>query len=262
MWEAGASLPYATMAKKLTSKIATKLKTASAKKTPARAKNATMTLEETLRELESLRNEAMWAWNAKNGAGDKQFGVKHGDVRVLAKKIKADHKLAMSLWETGNIDAQNLAILLIKPEDLSAKEMDRIVRSVTFMWVADWLNNYVVKQHADKETLRQKWMATGHRWAARAGWSLTAERVVKSPEGLDPSALLDRIEKEMGTAAPEVQWTMNSCLAEIGIHFPKLRKRAIAIGEKLGIYRDYPVSKGCTSPFAPIWINFMVSRKG
>jgi len=59
-----------------------------------------------------------------------------------------------------------------------------------------------------------------------------------------------------------VQWTMNSTLAEIGIHFPKLRKRAIAIGEKLGIYRDYPVSKGCTSPFAPIWINFMVSRQG
>ena len=61
---------------------------------------------------------------------------------------------------------------------------------------------------------------------------------------------------------PVVQWTMNSTLAEIGIHFPKLRKRAIAIGEKLGIYRDYPVSKGCTSPFAPIWINAMVSRQG
>jgi 3-methyladenine DNA glycosylase AlkD len=63
--------------------------------------------------------------------------------------------------------------------------------------------------------------------------------------------LLDRIEKEMGAAAPEVQWTMNMCLAEIGIHFPKHRKRAITIGEKLGIYRDYPVSKGCTSPIRP-----------
>ena len=37
---------------------------------------------------------------------------------------------------------------------------------------------------------------------------------------------------------------------------------ALAIGEKLGIYRDYPVSKGCTSPFAPIWIKEMVKRKG
>jgi 3-methyladenine DNA glycosylase AlkD len=66
----------------------------------------------------------------------------------------------------------------------------------------------------------------------------------------------------MQNADPVVQWTMNSTLAEIGIHSPKLRKRAITIGETLGIYRDYPVSKGCTSPFAPIWINAMVSRQG
>ena len=51
--------------------------------------------------------------------------------------------------------------------------------------------------------------------------------------------------------------------AERGWHpRPQLRKRAIAIGEKLGVYRDYPVSKGCTSPFAPIWIDYMVSRQG
>jgi 3-methyladenine DNA glycosylase AlkD len=250
------------MAKKSTSKKATKPKPARAKSAPAQTKSTTMTLEETLRQLESLGNADVRAHNAKNGAGDKQFGVKLGDIRVLAKKINADHKLAMSLWETGNIDAQYLAILLIKPKDLSAKEVDRLVRSVTFAWVAEWLNSYVVKHHPDKETLRQEWMATDDRWAARAGWSLSAERVVKNPDGLDLPALLDRIEKEMGAAAPEVQWTMNSCLAEIGIHFPKHRKRAIAIGEKLGIYRDYPVSKGCTSPFAPIWINFMVSRQG
>lgn len=55
---------------------------------------------------------------------------------------------------------------------------------------------------------------------------------------------------------------MNSCLAQIGIQFPAHCKRAIAIGESLGIYRDYPVSKGCTSPFAPIWIDAMVKRQG
>ena len=145
---------------------------------------------------------------------------------------------------------------------LSADDVERLVKSVAWMWVADWLYSYVLKTHSDKETLRKKWMTSDDRWAARAGWQLTAGRIAKSPEGLDLAALLDRIEKEMGAADPVVQWTMNSTLAEIGIHFPKLRKRAIAIGEKLGIYRDYPVSKGCTSPFAPIWIDFMVKRLG
>ena len=222
----------------------------------------TTTLKEALKKLEALRNEKVYTRNKKLGAGDNQFGVRHGDIRKVATELKASHQLAIALWKTGNVDARLLAIVLIKPKDLSSTEMDRMVRSVTFASVADWLNSYVAKDHPDKEALRQAWMAAKDPWAARAGWSLTSERIAKSPEGLDVPALLERIAAEMGGAAPEVQWTMNSCLAAIGIHFPKYRKRAIAIGETLGVFRDYPVSKGCTSPFAPIWINAMVSRKG
>lgn len=220
-----------------------------------------MTLKDALKQLKALGNTKVRAQNAKAGAGDNQFGVSLGDIRKLAKKIKTDHPLALALWETANVDAQFLAALLIQPTKLSSQEMDRMVRSIAFVRVADWLNSYVVRQHPDKETLRQTWMATDDRWAARAGWDLTTERVAKSPDGLDVPALLDRIESELAGADPEVQWTMNMTLATIGIHFPKHRKRAIAIGEKLGIYRDWPVSKGCTPPFAPIWINFMVSRQ-
>jgi 3-methyladenine DNA glycosylase AlkD len=222
----------------------------------------TMTLKETLKQLEALGNEKMRAQNRKHGCGDNQFGVRLGDIRKLATEIKTNHELAIALWETGNVDARLLAILLIKPKNLSSTEMDRMVRSATFAQLAEWLNSYVVKNHPDKEALRQVWMAADDPWAARAGWSLTSERIAKSPEGLNLPALLERIESEMGGAAPEVQWTMNFCLAGIGIHFPKYRKRAIAIGETLGLYRDYPVSKGCTSPFAPIWIKHIVSRKG
>jgi 3-methyladenine DNA glycosylase AlkD len=220
-----------------------------------------MTLKETLVQLESLGNEKVRAQNKKNGAGSNQFGVRHGDIRKVAAKIKTNHPLAIALWDTGNIDARLLAILLIEPKNLARDAMNRMVRSVNFVQVADWLNSYVVKRHPDKEALRQAWMEDDDPWAARAGWSLTSERIARSPDGLDLPALLDRIEFEMGSAVPEVQWTMNFCLAGIGIHFPNHRKRAIAIGEKLGIYRDYPVSKGCTSPFAPIWINEMVRRQ-
>ena len=214
-----------------------------------------------MKRLESLGNERMRAHNLKWGARGSQFGVRMGDIRALAKEIKSDPPLAMALWNTGNLDAQFLATLLFKPKDLLEEEVDRLVRSATFTGVADWLIAYVIKQHPQKEALRQRWMSDADPMAARAGWSLTAERVEKSPEGLDLAGLLDRIEAEMGGAAREPQWTMNSTLAAIGIHFPKHRKQAIAIGEALGIYRDYPVSKGCTSPFAPIWINAMVSRK-
>ena len=219
-----------------------------------------MTLKQTLKELEALGDAKVRAHNAKWGVGDNQYGAKLGDIRKIAAKIKRDDKLAAALWETGNFDARMLAILLLSPKKLTSEELDRLVREADAAQLADWLNSYIVKQHPDKEALRQVWMEDAHPWAARAGWALTSERIGKSPDGLDLKALLDRIETEMGSAPAAVQWTMNFCLAGIGIHFPEHRKRAINIGEKLGIYRDYPVSKGCTSPFAPIWIDAMVKR--
>ena len=104
------------------------------------------------------------------------------------------------------------------------------------------MNSYVVAQHPDKETLRVKWMKAKDRWAARAGWHFTASRVNKGADDLDLPALLDRIEKEMPKALPEVQWTMNNTLGAIGIHHKQHRQRAIAMGEKIGLYRDWPVS--------------------
>lgn len=201
-----------------------------------------MTLKEALKQLTALGSEKVRAQNARSGAGDNQFGVSLGEIRALAKKIKTDQALALALGDTGNVDAQFLAALLIEPKKLAAAELDRLVRSIAFVRVADWLNSYVVAKHPEKEQLRAVWMTDDDRWAARSGWHLTAERVAKDPDGLDLPALLDRIEAELADAVPEVPWTMNNTLA------------AIAIGDAIGLYRDWPVSKGCTPPFVPIWV--------
>ncbi|PJJ80039.1 DNA alkylation repair protein [Mucilaginibacter auburnensis] len=219
-----------------------------------------MTATEVLGKLEALGDEKVRVQNAKRGASPNQFGVKMGDIRAVAKALKTNHKLALELWATGNVEARLVAILVMVPKELSVDELDTMVRSERFPWAADWLSSYVIKEHPEKEQLRIRWMQSDDPMTARAGWSLTASKIARDAAGLDLPALLDRIETEMPTAAPEVQWTMNTALAYIGIHHPPLRERALAIGERLGIFRDYPVSKGCTSPFAPIWINEMVKR--
>src|SRR5262245_10964771 len=84
------------MAKKSTSTKTTKAEPAKATPPAGQATSTTLTLEQALRQLKALGSEEMRAYNAKSGVGDNQFGVKHGDIRVLAKKIKADHQLAMS----------------------------------------------------------------------------------------------------------------------------------------------------------------------
>lgn len=220
-----------------------------------------MKIQEILAQLKALSNDKMIAHNKKFGAGDNQFGVKMGDIRAMAKKIKINHELALELWDTENVDARFLATLLIDSKKITKEEINRLVKSEKFPHVADWLYTNVIKAYPDNETLRIEWMQAKDTMQARAGWSLTSGAVVRNPDILDFPALLDRIESEMPKAAPEVQWTMNNTLANIGINHPQYRERALSIGEKLGIYKDYPVSKGCTSPFAPIWINEMVSRQ-
>lgn len=225
-----------------------------------------MTTKEVLAQLKSKGNDARHKHNAKVGPDgttppDDQFGVPMGDIRAIAKKIKSDHELALKLWETGNMEAQLLATLIIKPKSLSAKELDAMTRSISCAPVADWLNSYVVAQHPEKDALREKWMKDKDRWAARAGWHFTASAVNKCSDGLDFAALLDRVEKEMPKAKPEVQWTMNNTLMAIGIKDAKLRKRAIAIGEKIGLYKDWPMSKGCIIPYVPVAVEAMVKRQ-
>ena len=222
-----------------------------------------MTLKETLKQLKALGNEATRKHNAKWGAGDNQFGVKLGDLRMLAKKIKTNHELALSLWKTGNVDAQFLAVAPDQAEGPVGRR-DGSAGAVRQLCARGGLAQLLRRQAARRQgdaspemDGRRRPLGGPRRMAAsppsgsrRARTGSTCQRCWIASS------------RKWANADPDVQWTMNSTLAEIGIHFPKLRKRAIAIGEKLGIYRDYPVSKGCTSPFAPIWINAMVSRQG
>ena len=221
-----------------------------------------MTTDELFRRLQTMGNEVRRRHNTKAGAPANQFGVKLGDLRTIAKELKTNHPLGLELWQTGNLEAQLVATLIMKPQALSARELDQLTRSTTCTQVADWLNAYVVPQHPEQEPLRKQWMQAKDRWAARAGWNLTASRVKTDPATLDLPALLDRIDQELPGTLPEVQWTMNNTLAAIGIHHPTLRERVVAIGERIGLYQDWPTSKGCTPPYVPVWVAEMVKRQG
>ncbi|GGT03935.1 DNA alkylation repair protein [Streptomyces kurssanovii] len=226
--------------------------------TDGRAEVAETTTAEVMAELAALEDPKARAVNERHGD---DHGVNLSKLRALAKRLKTQQELACRLWETGDTAARLLAILICRPKAFERDELDVMVRQARAPKVHDWLVNYVVKKNPHSEELRVAWSADPDPVVASAGWALTTERVAKKPAGLDLAGLLDVIEAEMKDAPDRLQWAMNHCLARIGIEHAEHRARAIAIGERLEVLKDYPTSPGCTSPFAPTWITEMVSRQ-
>lgn len=214
-------------------------------------------LADVMAELAQLEEPALRLANMARGD---DHGVNLARLRALAKRIRSQHDLALALWATGDTAARLLATLICKPKAFTPAQLDAMVAEIASPKLLDWFVTHAVRPGPHGEALRAGWMDRPG-LVGRAGWSLTAERVTKSPEGLDLSALLDRIEAEMAEAPEPKQWPMNHCLAEIGIRNADLRPRAIAIGERLEVLKDYPVPRGCTSPYAPLWIEEMVRRR-
>ncbi|MFJ3653811.1 DNA alkylation repair protein [Streptomyces nigra] len=216
------------------------------------------TVAEVMAELAALEDPKTRAVNERHGD---DHGVNLGKLRAIAKRLKTRQDLAEELWATGDSAARLLALLICRPKAFGRDELEAMLREAGTPKVHDWLVNYVVRKSPHAEELRVAWFADPDPVVASAGWALTTERVAKRPDGLDLAGLLDTVEAEMKDAPPRLQWAMNHCLAQIGIEHPEHRARAIAIGERLEVLKDYPTSPGCTSPFAPVWIDEMVRRR-
>lgn len=219
---------------------------------------AVPTVGEVMAELAALEDPKARAVNEKHGD---DHGVNLGKLRAIAKRLKTQPDLARELWATGDTAARLLAILICRPKAFERDELDVMLREARTPKVHDWLVNYVVKKNPHSEELRVAWSADPDPVVASAGWALTTERVAKKPEGLDLAGLLDVIEAQMSDAPDRLQWAMNHCLAQIGIEHAEHRARALDIGERLGVLKDYPTPPNCTSPFAPGWITEMVRRQ-
>jgi 3-methyladenine DNA glycosylase AlkD len=215
------------------------------------------TVDDVMAQLAAAEDPKCRAVNEKRGD---DHGVNLTRLRAIAKQLKTQQELAQSLWNTDDTAAKLVAILICRPKAFDRSELDTMLRQARTPKVHDWLVNYVVKKNPHAEELRQAWFADPDPLVASAGWALTSERVGRQPESVDLPGLLDIIESEMKDAPDRLQWAMNNCLAQIGIDHAEFRQRAIDIGERLEVLKDYPTPPGCTSPFAPIWITEMVRR--
>lgn len=187
-------------------------------------------------------------------------------IRNLAKEQGKNPELAAKLWKNGGFSARMLSLLIL---DLKAVDVPIIERMISDLEAADgkeqsqlldWLIANVIMKKAALKNETAKWRDDPSTLRRRVFWSVQARSVRAENHALNEE-LLRHIERELPAAPEKVQWNMNWCAAQIGIADERLRGRCIALGERLGLYRDYKVSKGCTSPYLPIWIGSVVGKQ-
>lgn len=138
------------------------------------------TVAELMAELSELADPQILAVNERHGD---DHAVNLTKLRAVAKRVKRNHPLALELWDTDDSAARLLALLICRPKEFSAAELDAMLRQARTRKVHDWLVNYVALKGAHAEELRLAWLVDPDPVVASAGWALTANKVVKKPGG-------------------------------------------------------------------------------
>jgi 3-methyladenine DNA glycosylase AlkD len=193
---------------------------------------------------------------------------KIADIKRRAKEIIKDHDLALELWATGAYAPRLLAVLILDKKLLTQSVIDHLASDILEHdeaerdQLADWLLANQLMKDKQLVSLIETWEANPSPILRRLFWYHQARLrwTGKAPPD-NTRDLLDSLEHKMAGAEPVVQWAMNFCAGQIGIHEPEHRSRCIKLGENLGLYKDEIVPKNCVPSYLPEFIRIEVAKR-
>ncbi|HFU4115609.1 TPA: DNA alkylation repair protein [Streptococcus suis] len=200
----------------------------------------------------------------KIGETKPYYGVPMGAISGIAKTYKNRLDLFVPLWQTGILEAQYLAIQIAKtkPDQLPLEDLENCLDEEVSVNVLDKLASIILSKRKDSKDWEEILLAKDEAIFNRLGWFLHAKYFAgKSASNQEIEETLEHIRLHLQTADPLVQWTMNQCLVEIAVAYPDYLEQGLAIGQELAVYSDMKVPKGCTSAYAPDWIEALLRRK-
>jgi len=215
-----------------------------------------MTLGETMRELEKAGAAQTRKTYARHGACEPMFGVSFATLKALTKRIDVDHELALALWDTGNFDAQNLAVKIVDPARMMPDDLDRWVRGSSRALMC---GSYAAMLPAEGPHAAMKcdqWLNSRDERERNAGWTLLgqlAQRNTTSPDA-EFEVRLAEIERTIHAAPNLEREVMNRTVIAIGCRNAALRKAALAVAKRIGKVDVDHGDTACKTPNAAEYI--------
>lgn len=195
-----------------------------------------MTFEDVMLQLEEMGTAQNRKIYQRHGACAPLFGVSYANLGVLKKKIKGDQELAIQLWESGNMDAMSLAMMVIDGAALSPERVEQWISPLpAYYMLSDALVNNVVVHH-DARKRMTRWTQTKQEATKRAGYSLLVHfaRAEKGLPQLQFTRYITRIEEEIHAAPNRAKQMMNIALLNLGLRDDDLRSLALAAAQRIG----------------------------
>jgi len=217
-----------------------------------------MKLPDVMAELERLGSEQQRKIYRNHGATAEMFGVKVGDLKVIAKKIKGQQALALDLYRTGNLDAMYLAGLVADGSQMTRKEIDTWARKASGTMVSEYTVAWVAAESPHARALALEWIDSDKESVASAGWNTYAGLLAMRPDAeLDRdeiAALLARVEKEIHAAPNRVRYCMNGFVIAVGASVKPMLAKAKATAKRVG---SVEVDMGKTSCKLPVALDMI-----
>jgi 3-methyladenine DNA glycosylase AlkD len=186
-----------------------------------------------LRAMGSERDRAGMARYGINVAD--AFGVSVYELRKIAKRLGADHALALALWRTGNHEARLLACFVDDPAAVTEAQMERWAADFDSWDVCDQATTslFDLTPHAWRKAA--EWARRDDEWVKRAGFALMAGLAVHDKQAEDAAfrRLLPLIERGAFDGRNFVRKAVNWALRNIGKRNRALHAAAVACAERL-----------------------------
>ena len=223
-----------------------------------------MTVTEIMAALESMGTESTRRIFANHGAPAKQFGVKVEDLKKIQKKVKKDYQLSLELFDTGNADAQYLAGLIADEKQMTKNDLQRWAEHASWHMIRECTVAWIAAESAHGWEMALKWIDSKNEDVQASGWSTLGSLVaLKDDSALDMAALkglLQRVEKEIPSAANRVRYTMNGFVISLGGYVKELSAEALRVGKTVGQITVNMGNTACKVPYAPDYIQKMLDR--
>jgi len=211
------------------------------------------TISEVMEALKSKGSASTCRIMARHGVTRPMFGVKIGDLKIIAKQIKGDQKLALALFDTGIFDAMYLAGLVASGSEMSKKQLDDWAKTANCESISAYTIPWVTAESPHARELALKWMKAKSPGVASSGWSTYAGIVALTPDvdlNLDEiRKLLAQVVDSIHKAPNKVRYAMNGFVISVGTYVKPLLKEAKAAAKAIG---KVEVDMGDTSCKVPL----------